>query len=436
MISTAADFLEQFKRYALSRIESEDSDIKHTVAIGDNFEGLTAELLNKAIFEDLNLKMVERSFVYNDSGVMSAEFDCLLVVGDGQKMSFAGRYKYHIKDVIAVFQVKKNLYANDLDDAHQNLRSIIEVSEPRDPDSYVGRLFSNAYKILTSKESPTTERRTRFTDRENMIYHYLMMEAFHPLRIVIGYYGYTTEHGLREGFVKKLEQLIKSGPVRGYSPSSFPSLIICGNSTIIKNNGMPMGIPLSENDDFYFHVLVSSSGKPMYHLLELIWTRLSYKFSLGSAMFGDDFDSEATHPFISCKKKRMSATNWGWEFFYHDLTKQQLSLPLVSQPWRPTEIDPDKFSILHMLLKVGTIDIQTDREFLEFINDCKLDADKIVKELIDARLVYVDEGKMGLLVDELVTLITPDGKIYAGENRSGEMANYFNKQIGANPTNK
>ena len=365
MIETASDFLEQFKKYALSRIEKDDKDIKHTVAIGDNFEGLTAELLNKAIFKDLNLKMVERSFIYNDSGAISDELDCLLVVGDGQKMSFANRYKYHIKDVIAVFQVKKNLYANDIDDSHQNLRSVIEVSEPRNAEPFVGRLLRDAYKLLTSKELPDKERRERFTDREN-IYHYLMMEAFHPLRIVIGYYGYTTEYGLREGFVKKMEQIVKDGPVRGYSPGSFPSLFICGNSTIIKNNGMPMTIPLTD-DDFYFHILTSSSGRPMYHLLELIWTRLSYKFGISSTIFGDDFDSEATHPFLSCKEKKIDEENWGWEFMYHPLTRKQLSMPLVPIPWTPTEIDREKYSILNVLTQVGTVDFKTDEQFLKFI---------------------------------------------------------------------
>jgi len=435
MIETASDFLEQFKKYALSRIEKDDKDIKHTVAIGDNFEGLTAELLSKAIFKDLNLKMVERSFIYNDSGAISDELDCLLVVGDGQKMSFANRYKYHIKDVIAVFQVKKNLYANDIDDSHQNLRSVIEVSEPRDAEPFVGRLHRDAYKLLTSKELPDKERRERFTDRENIIYHYLMMEAFHPLRIVIGYYGYTTEYGLREGFVKKMEQIVEDGPVRGYSPGSFPSLFICGNSTIIKNNGMPMAIPLSDND-FYFHILASSSGKPMYHLLELIWTRLSYKFWISSDIFGDDFDSEATHPFISCKEKKIDDDNWGWEFLYHPLTRKQLSLPLVPIPWAPTEIDKDKYSILNVLTQVGTVDISTDEQFLKFINDSNLNADKIIKELSDARLVYVDEGKMGLLVDELITVFAPDGKVYAGENKSGEMTNYFGKNILTKPKNE
>lgn len=435
MISTVADLLEEFKKYALSKIEQDDKDINHTVAIGDNFEGLTSELLNKAVFKDLNLKMVERSFVYNDSGVMSNELDCILVVGEGQKMSFANRYKYHIKDVIAVIQVKKNLYANDIDDSHHNLRSIINVSEPRDAEPFVGRLHRDAYKLLTGKEIPSKERRERFTDREDILYHYLMMEAFHPLRIVIGYYGYTTEYGLREGFVKKLEEISKNGPVRGYSPGSFPSLLICGNSTIIKNNGMPMGIPLTD-DEFYFHILTSSNGKPMYHLLELIWTRLSYKFRISSGIFGDDFDTEASHPFISCKERKIDDENWGWEFLYHPLTKKQLSMPLVSTPWMPTEIGRDKYSILNVLLQVGTVDINSVEQFLKFIETEKLDATKIIKELSDARLIYLDEGKMGLLVDQLHTVFTPDGKVYAGENKSGEMTNYFTKQILSKPKNE
>ncbi len=427
MINTVSDFLEEFKKYALSTIEKVDKDIKHTVAIGDNFEGLTAELLNKAIFKDLNLKIVERSFIYNDSGTISDELDCLLVVGDGQKMAFANRHKYHIKDVIAVIQVKKNLYSNDIDSSHHNLRSIFEVSEPRDAEPYVGRLFRDAYKILTLKDFPSKERRERFTDRENIIYHYLMMEAFHPLRIVIGYYGYTTEFGLREGFVKKLEEITKEGPVRGYSPGSFPSLYICGNNSIIKNNGMPMGISLSD-EEYYFHILTSSNGKVMYHLLELIWTRLSYKFGISSDIFGDDYDSEATHPFISCKEQKIGDDSWGWDLFYHPLTRKQLSAPLVSTPWAPTEIDRNKYSLLLILSNVGSIELERDEQFKKFIKDNSLDVDKFIKELVETRLVYIDEAKMGLLVDEIHLVISPDGKMYAGENKSGEMTTYFLKK--------
>lgn len=429
MILTVTDLLEEFKKYALKKIEKEDKSIKHTVAIGDNFEGLTKELLDKAIFKELNLKIVERSFVYNDSGFVSDEFDCLLVVGEGLKMSFANRFKYHIKDVIAVIQAKKNLYANDIDDSHHNLRSVIDVSEPRDSDEYVARMLKDAYKSIMSKDLPDKERRQRFTERESIIYSYLLMEAFHPLRIVIGYYGYKTEHSLREGFVKKMSKIVKNGPVRGYSPYSFPNLYICGNNTIIKNNGMPMGIPLSTDEEFYFHILTSSTGNPMYHLLELVWTRLSYRFGISSDIFDDNFVTETTHPFIACKEIKIDNKNWGWEFWYHNLSKKLLSEPLPTVEWKPIEIDKQKYTLLYVLGQKGIIQIENDTNFKQFIKDENIDQEKFLNELIESRLVYMDEGKLGLLVDELL-MVYLNGKVYAGENKSGEMTSYFGKQAG------
>ncbi|MBK8392045.1 MAG: hypothetical protein IPL23_23470 [Saprospiraceae bacterium] len=131
MISTVADFLEEFKKYAIEKIEADEKDVVHRPTIGNIFEGLTSNILDKAIFKDFNLKIVQKSFIYNDSNIMSPEMDCLIVVGDGINISFTNQYKYHIKDVIAVIQVKKNLYANDIDDSYKNLRTIIDISEPR-----------------------------------------------------------------------------------------------------------------------------------------------------------------------------------------------------------------------------------------------------------------------------------------------------------------
>jgi hypothetical protein len=427
MILTVSDFLEEFKNFALAKIENDDSDVKHRPTIGNIFEGLTSELLDKAIFEDLDLRIVQKSFIYNDSEAISSEMDCMLVVGSGLKISFTNQYKYHVKDVIAIFQVKKNLYANDIDDSHQNLRSVINVSEPREAEPFVGKLHRGAYKLLTSKEIPSEERRKRFTDRENIVYHLLMMDAFHPLRIVIGYYGYTSEFGLREGFVTKLESILEGGPTKGYSPVSFPNLYICGNSTIIKCNGMPMGIPFKD-EEFYWHLLVSSTGKPMYHLLQLIWTRLSFKFGLGSQIFGDDFDLESIHPFLSCKETKIGSENWGWEFFYHELNKEKLSRPMTPIPWEPCQISMSKYLILLMLVEEGVIDIKNNNRFNNFLSSEKLEPSKIIKELEEARLVFVDEGKMGLLVDELMMVLGSDNIIYAGENKSGEMANFISKQ--------
>jgi hypothetical protein len=135
------------------------------------------------------------------------------------------------------------------------------------------------------------------------------------------------------------------------------------------------------------------------------------------------------HPFLSCKEKKIDDDNWGWEFMYHSLTRKELSKSLISIPWKPVEIDKNKYLILTVLSKVGVIETETDVQFLDFINKNKLDANKIIKELANDKLVYIDEGKIGLLIDELVTVFSDDGKVYAGENKSGEMSSYFAKQM-------
>ncbi len=367
MIETISELLEEFKRLSLEMIKKEDDDIKHRVAIGENYEGMTSELLSRGIFKGLNLRIVERSFIYNDSGSISDELDCLLVVGEGIKMTYADRYKYHIKDVIAVIQVKKNIFAKDIDDAHKNLRSVFNVSKPRDVDDAMGRMFRNAYKLIVSKDLPNEERRKRFTKREDIIYSYIMMEAFHPLRIVIGYYGFKSEHSLREGFISKMEKLTKKGPVRGYSPFSFPSLYLCGDFSILKNNAMPIGYPIQRDRDFYFPILFTSSGKTMYHLLELIWTRLAYKFELGSGIFGENFDLESVHPFLWCKERQIDEDNWGWEFYYHSISKKELEQPLTPLPYKPIEITDEQFIVLQYVSNSGSIVVESDAKFNKFI---------------------------------------------------------------------
>lgn len=428
MIETVSDLLENFKKHALNKIKKQDNDIKHRPTIGNIFEGLTSSLLEKGIFEGLDLRVVEQSFIYNDNGKISSEMDCLLVTGQGIKISFTNQYKYHIKDVIAVIQVKKKLYANDIDDSYHNLNSVINMYEPREVESYVSRALRDSYKAIASKELPNTERRKTLNDKENLLYDYLVMEAIHPLRIVIGYYGYKDEFSLREGFVKKIEEIVKKGPVKGYSPGSFPNLIICGNNTIVKNNGMPIGVPFN-NTNYYWPILLSSHEKPMNYLLELIWTRLSYKFEINSKIFGEDTHQDQMNPFISCKERKMNNENWGWEYNYHEINRKKLSEPFIKEEWKPTELNKSQFAILNQISHSGAIDIYNDKQLSDFLNNEHQELTTFIDGLIATRLVYVDEGKMNLLVDDLLIVFSPDGKVYGGENKNKRMTNYFINRI-------
>lgn len=423
MINTVSDFLEEFKKKALGTILKNDSNISHTPTIGNMYEGLTSEILNQAIFKDLDLRIVNNSFIYNDQGKLSDEIDCMLVAGEGTEISFTKtQFKYHVKNVIAVFQVKKNLYKKDLDEAHENLQSVNVVAESQKLQLYELNIFRDAYRALTSTDLPDQKTLENFNDRQNTIYNYLLVEATTPLRIVIGYYGYSSEYTLREGFVKLLQEKIVKGPVKGYHPQSFPSLIICGNSTILKNNGMPMGIPLLD-EEYYFPILVSSANKPMYHLLELIWTRLSYKFEISSTIFGNDFGRELSHTFLSCAEKKVN-DSWGWDYSYFYQRKKDLAAPLGYIPWSPIELCIDKFKVVKVLIETGEIDIANDSSFLAFIEESKIDIQMFINSMVSENLIYARNNKIRLFIDEPL-IISHDGKVYIGENKNLEMETYF-----------
>lgn len=426
MIETVSQFLEEFKEKALKQIKEQDGDITHTVTVGDIHEGLTAEILNRSIFKGLNLRIVKNSFIYNDEGELSKEMDCMIVIGDGQKISFTERYKYHVKDVVAVIQVKKKLYKGSLDDAHQNLKSVIDTASPRDGESFMTKLQRDAYKSLMTKELPPRSSVDSLAWREQMMFHFLQLQAFWPVRILIGYESYKTEYKLREGFVEHLELLTKDGPRSGYNPISFPDLMICGNTSIIKNVGMPFAFPLNFDNEFYWEVLMTSPKNPMYFLLEFIWTRLSYQFGLGSQFFGDDHAADAVHPFIRCKERKLDELNYGWEYAYNGISHAELSKPLESIPWEPHRVEIFEQALLMSMFDTGEIPI--DNELNKFCSEHGATIDDLIKKWNDKRIAYKDGDKIILLLDEPVILTGPDGNFYIGENKSGEMFNWFSKK--------
>lgn len=56
MINTIKDLIESLRNQGISEV-STFLDIKHGSTIGDMYEGLTKDLMNKAIFKNLGLKV-------------------------------------------------------------------------------------------------------------------------------------------------------------------------------------------------------------------------------------------------------------------------------------------------------------------------------------------------------------------------------------------
>src|SRR3990172_12467034 len=127
MISTVADLLDALKNQEAKLLD--EQKITHAPTIGSMYEGLTKSILERALPSKLELRVVS-GFITNESGRISKQIDCMLVDGIGEKIPYTDNYRYDIENVIAVIEVKKNLYSDELDSAYKNLASSLSERIP------------------------------------------------------------------------------------------------------------------------------------------------------------------------------------------------------------------------------------------------------------------------------------------------------------------
>src|SRR5438105_1073518 len=114
MISTLANLLQGIREAEAKKLG--DIDIRHGPTIGDMYEGLTRDILDRAIPPSLDLQLVE-GFVEGVNGEQSNQTDIMLVKGKGRPVPYTDSMIWDIRNVLAVIEVKKTLYGDDLADA-------------------------------------------------------------------------------------------------------------------------------------------------------------------------------------------------------------------------------------------------------------------------------------------------------------------------------
>lgn len=426
MIKTVSDFLLELKQRGTELIKKYEI-IDHPVLIGDMYEGLTKEMLGKSIFTGLDLKIVAGK-IKNGKGDLSDEIDCMVVEGPGEQIPYTDKFIFHFSQVIAVIEVKKSLYTDSLDKSYNNLHSVLDVCrEPeKDGENYLIRLLRSSWKSLLCMELPKRSELHNYSETEQYVYHSLLMEAYYPIRIVFGYYGFKSEYSLREGFAKYIEDKAKSGITKGYGAVSLPSLIICGNNSIVKNNGMPYALPFSKQE-YYWSIYSTSTVNPLTHLLELIWTRLSYKYKISSQIFDDDLTLESAHRFIDCKLSKFDNDKLGWAYNYSVFTQETLdsSKKLEKPKWQPAFLTRDQFIIINILCKNELINTESDKDFIEFLEQGSFEKTNFIQKLIDTGLIYFRNQELRLLTDECQTVILPDGRCCAADNKNGMLTKWL-----------
>ena len=432
MITTVADFIEELKKRGMELIKDNEY-VDHPTLIGDMYEGLTSHLLNSAVFAGLDLKIVNGK-IRNAKNELTSQIDCMIVEGDGEEIPFTNSHVYHFSQVIAVIEVKKNLFSGEIDSSFSNLKTVQDVSlEPeKDGDIYIINALRDSWKAMLRTELPEREELGTYSEEHQLIYHTLFMEAYFPVRIVIGYFGFKTEYSLREGFSNFIEDKAKQGTTRGYGIGSFPSLIICGNNTIIKNNGMPYGMSFLD-EEFYWPICVTSNETPMIHSLEVIWTRLSYKYRISSSIFGDDFDCTTTHRFIDCKIAKDNKGTIGWAYNYNRFSDKLLNKPKSEiKRWQPAFLTQAQFQIIYLLIAGEEINFTTDEGLISLAISDGISSDDFVKGLIKTGLIYKRNLNIYLLTDECKLTILADGRFCGGENKNREFDTWLIKYISEN----
>lgn len=415
MINTIADLLLQIKEREIELIKKYEI-IEHPVLIGDMYEGLTKEILNKAIFKELNIKVVSGK-VKNSKGAFSSEIDCMIVAGEGDRIPFTEKFIYDYNKVIAVIEVKKNLFGKSLNESYQNLKSVKEIGEYDESAELLinlQKILYDAWLLIFRKELPQRKDLDNLSEQERYTYHTFFMEHIFPIRIVFGYSGYSDEFSLRNGFIKLLNQSIGK---KGFGYASLPNLIVCKNNALIKINGMPYAAPIDQ-DTGYWPIIFSSNANPIYNLLELLWTRISYKFDTGSQVFGFENELEMGKTLLLCRFL-ISPELKGWEYMTLDLTKDELkNISVHKIPWEPQYLNINEFNAVALLAKHNELSI----------TDNSLDTETI-DSLVNKNLVYIEKMKMRFLTKSCKFALLEDGTYCAGENIDNQFDRWLNNYI-------
>lgn len=401
--------------------------ITHPPTIGAMYEGLTAKILGYAIPPGIELR-VEQGFITDrdDLKPTTGQIDCMLVRGQGHVVPYTSNHIWHVKDVIAVLEVKKNLFSKDMEDAYNHLRKVGNsysnylATTSGDEAMYIDpsrRVFAE----ITGQVAPSHDKLMELPISLQQIYHNIVVEQFSPICITLGYGGLKSEYTLRKKFLEFLErQILKEG----YGVPSLPNLIVAGEASLVKLSGHPYHVPLQNGE---WPIMASTTENPLRLMLELIWTRLSYMHPM-LELFGEDLEIDVMSPLLWATAVPVPNVphKLGWQYGFTELTKKELGTRRETVVWEPATIDSTQFTIFTILCEGGEVDI-TEPDFIAYIQRDGYTVDEFIAAILKTHLVALDKPLLKLITHECTCAILPDGRFVVADNNSGRLTRWIAK---------
>jgi len=418
------------------RLVLDASPVKHAPTIGSMYEGLSQDLLLRSVPAGIELQVVG-GFITDGGELQSGQIDCMLVKGEGEPVPYTSLFRWHVKDVVAVFEIKKTLYADRMAEAFEHLREVQDVEASYNQTllksasddvidlTSVDRAFAQTTEIMP----PPYDAIDTLPDELEAIYHTLVGEHFGPLRVVIGFHGFKSEQAFREAL---FDYLRENTGKSGFGVHSFPQLIVSGDFSMVKANGDPYSVALTDEGwwPFYF----STAVNPVLMILELLWTRLEREHSVGMP-WGDDLEIEVPHAFLLARAGRHDDGRRGWNYKFVNSRKSNLEALGDTEPWEPSFLSEAQFFIISLLGRDQPVILQ-DAGLLKFLAGMGVtDAAEFWEELLDTRLVArTSDGTRLVLIDvECQTAFLPDGRIVAADANSGRLLAWVKGQTSVPP---
>ncbi len=427
MIKNVGEMLEALRQTEAAKLG--EYGIRHAPTIGAMYEGLTRSLLNRTFPASMALQVVS-GFIVDDHGASSGQIDCMLVRGKGKPVPYVpGVYQWHVRDVMAAFEVKKNLFGSDLADAHDQLLRVAKVysawvQRAEGADTFHLGPSLRAFSECTGRVLPSNDPESKLEPAERLIWHTIMTDQISPIRIVLGYGGYSTEYELRRGFLRFLGANLNR---LGFGAPSLPNLFVGKGASLIKMSGHPYHAARDANG--WWPLVTSTRHNPTQLILELLWTRISHHHSI-APWFGEDLEVERLSPLIDAKPQERSpgSMEWGWQYRGLQLKPEQLADTPSTVPWQPVELDLNRYIVVDMLCREESMSA-TDTRVLGLAAEAGHEPENFLSSLVETTLVARDGDRIVLTTVECKTVMLPDGRLIAADDNTGRLTRWLERYM-------
>jgi hypothetical protein len=418
MITTLADVLRALQDAEAKRLQAQG--ITHGPTIGAMYEGLTKDILERAVPPGLDLKVVSGFIEGAEGSPLSSQMDLMLVRGEGRQIPYTDNYIWPVEDVLVVFEVKKTLSGTELLDAVTKMWMVTNLAqEYKRAGGYSDREIAFACKIfakLTGYNLPVSDIHLLPTPLQ-IIFSAMVRESLYPVRVIWGYDGYRTEEGLRQGAERLFFGQGESVGSKGFL--SFPSLVTCGSLSLVKLNGFPYFNPHADFQDTW-DVMGSSSENPTKILLEQVWTKISSEANLRLPL-DDTLHQEALallFRFEYVDKMVNGQRIYGFEgrsFANFPMNKKAADTPST---WSPEAGDDLQVRVLLEAVEIGFLDLNDDW-FKELCAQYGANPEDVLLKFVRHRTmawVNAERTRAEPIEPENRIVLMPDGSVAISDN--------------------